>query len=362
MIRVAQLIGSLRIGGAENQVAQLAAGLPQDRFEAHIIAFSEARSGFAAALPGHVRYWCMHYRKRAAIVGWLRLYRYLRKSRVDVLQCHMYHAALPGAIIARLAGVPVVITTEHGKNTWKTWWHHFLERAVITPLVDYRVAVSEDIMRLRIEEDRVPEHKIGVISNAVETDVPQTDPAAKPRVLGALGRLVDAKDYPVLIRATRLLKDQGRDIRVEIAGDGGLRGELEALIAELGLADTVRLRGIQPAGEFLASIDMFVMSSKREGVPVALLEAMARGLPIVATRVGGIPEVLQQGQDGLLCESDSPEALAESIAVMIDDDTLRVSCARSARSRAVCTYGMSAKIREWETLYETLHGKGAAVV
>lgn len=105
---------------------------------------------------------------------------------------------------------------------------------------------------------------------------------------------------------------------------------------------------------------MFVMSSKREGVPVALLEAMARGLPIVATRVGGIPEVIRDGVDGLLCDSGNPDLLADRIVEMMGNDSLRISCAASARLRAESDYGSDSMVSRWQELYMRFTSKGAA--
>lgn len=354
MIRLAHLIGALQIGGAENQVVQVASRMPPERIEVHVVAFSERNSGFKNDLQKHVRYWCMRYRKRFAPLGWWRLYRYLRTNKIDVLQCHMYHAALPGAIIGRMAGVKVILTTEHGKNTWKKRRHHLIERLIINPLVDYRVAVSEDIRQRRIALDGVSESKIGVIDNAVDTDVQQADPWAPISVIGSLGRLVDAKDFPNLIRAVKMLKARGVGLRVVIAGEGEEREALERLIRALDLGDCVDLPGMRPAADFFRSIQLFVMSSCWEGVPVSLLEAMARGLPIVATRAGGIPEVIRDGVDGLLCPIEDPEALARAIATMIENEDLRHDCAVSARRRVVERYGVDQAASRWERLYGDL--------
>lgn len=357
MIRVAHLIGTLQVGGAENQVVQLASHLPSGRFEVHVIDVTQREGGFRSALPAHVNYWGMRYRRRTAPMGWWRLYRYLRDNRIDVLQCHMYHASLPGVIIGRLAGVRAILTTEHGKNLWKGWWQRAIERWLITPLADFRVAVSEDIRQLRMARESVPENKIGVIDNAVNTDVPQADPARPVAVIGSLGRLVDAKDYPTLIRAVHILKREGRQVRAVIAGEGEERQGIQALIQELNIEGSIKLLGVQPAAEFFRGIDLFVMSSRREGVPVALLEAMAHGLPIVATCAGGIPEVIQDGVEGLLCPVEDPDSLAQAIATMMDDQRLRCGCAAAARRKVVVRYGVEQAAQRWGQLYLDLLGR-----
>lgn len=354
MIRVAHLIGSLKVGGAENQVVLLTSHLPSERFAVHLITFSEREGGGRTTLPDHVRYFCMRYRKRFAPIGWWRLYKYLRDNRIEVLQCHMYHAALPGAIIGRLAGVRVIIVTDHGTELRQKPWQPIIERWVITPLTDFRVAVSEDIRRLRITDVGVPANKIGIIENAVATDVPQAEPDRPIAVIGSLGRLVEDKDYPTLIHAIWQLKENGRQVQAVIAGEGKVRPALQELIQALDLEDQVRLLGVQSAADFFRNIDLFVMSSRNEGMPVALLEAMARGLPIVATRAGGIPGVIRDGVDGLLCPIESPESLAQTIAAMMDNRQLRCDCAASARRRVVERYGAEQTGLKWQQLYRDL--------
>jgi len=351
-LRVAHLIGSLNIGGAENQVTMLLNALDSQRFERHVITMSESTQGFRRMLSGDVKYFCMHYRRRNALVSLYHLYRYLKDQHIDVLHCHMYHAAVKGALIGRLAGIPLILVSEHGKNTWKRWWNRVIERQVVSRWVRVRVAVSEDIRRLRIEKDGVPADSVILMPNAVDTSVMPSNNTDAPKRLGSLGRLVDAKDFTVLFQAVKILIDQGYDISLEIAGDGVEREMLESAINKLDLQTVVSLPGTRNGPEFLSSIDMFVMSSRREGVPVALLEAMAHGLPIVATAVGGIPETIKDGEEGLLSPSGQPEALAVNIARMIDDQALRVRLGKSAREKVKSCYGIENIVREWEKLYE----------
>ncbi len=351
-IRVAHLIGSLNIGGAENQVTMLLNALDPEQFERHVITMSESAQGFRAMLAGDVKYFCMHYRRRSALISLYHLYRYIKDHRIDVLHCHMYHAAVKGALVGRLATVPLILVSEHGKNTWKRWWHRVIERQLVSRWASVRVAVSEDIRQLRIEKDGIRADSVILMPNAVDTSVMLSNNTAAPKKLGSLGRLVDAKDFTILFQAVKILNGQGYDVSLEIAGDGIERESLEKAVSELGLQAVVSLPGIQNGREFLSSIDMFVMSSKREGAPVALLEAMAHGLPIVATAVGGIPETIKDGKEGLLSPPGQPEALAVNIARMIDDQALRVRLGKSAREKVESCYGIENIVSEWETLYE----------
>lgn len=354
MIRVAQFIGSLTIGGAENQVSLLANALDPQYYESHIITLNECAGGFRGTLEKGVRYYCLDYRRRNAPLALMRLYRYLKMHRIDVLHCHMYHAATKGALIGGLCGVPVILVSEHGKNSWKNAWHRLVERKLVSRLTALRVAVSDDIRRIRIEQDGVPADSVIVMANAVNTAVTLADNAARPRRLGSLGRLVDAKDFTMLFRAVRLLIDRGYDIGLEIAGDGAERKLLEQAVQELELQEVVALPGVRNAHEFLSGIDVFVMSSKHEGMPVALLEAMAHGLPIAATTVGGIPEVIEDGKEGLLSPVGDPLALADNIARLIDDQALRIRLGKNAQDKVRACYGIERVSMDWQALYRDL--------
>ena len=353
-INIAHFIGTLRIGGAENQVALLVNAMNPDRFNRHVVVMHAGGTGFSDALAPGVGFYSIDYRRRNALAALGRLRRYLIDNSIDVLHCHMYHAVTKGAVIGRLAAVPVIVTSEHGKNSWKGWHHHAIERYVVNRLVDKRIAVSEDIRQIRIREDGVRPNDIVVFPNTVDTNTMVKDNRPKPRIIGSLGRLVDAKDFPVLIHAIRHLKDGDYDVCLRIAGDGEERAQLEQLAVELGMESDIEFMGVRPAAEFLLSIDIFAMSSKREGVPVALLEAMARGLPIVSTAVGGIPEVVEDGVDGLLCQPGDPDALAGNIERLIGDAELRMSLGRNARRKVVDCYGTAGVVERWSNLYMAL--------
>jgi len=357
-VNVAHLIASLQIGGAENQVALLLSHLDSSRFQPHLITFKEVSGGFLKMLPEYVKVHCIQYRRRNAPISLYRLYKILKEQRIDILHCHMYHAGVRGSIVGWLASVSATLVSEHGKNTWKKPIHHLIEKQIVSRLTACRVAVSEDIRQIRIKEDGVPSNSVRIISNSVDTDVPVKDNKGIPRVAVALGRLIEAKDYPVLLHAVKLLHDRGYDISLRIAGEGDQRPKLERLISELGLEKQAMLVGNQNANKFLSEIDLFVMSSMREGVPVALLEAMAHGLPIVATQAGGIPEVIEHGHDGLLCPISDPKCLADKIIAMINSDNMRTEMGGSARNKVVRDFGIESVVHQWETLYESLLYEG----
>jgi len=350
-INVAQLIGSLGGGGAEQQVVQLVNHLDESRFNKHVVVFWDKTTGFKDSLTTMVKYYSLQYRRRTMPVGILKLARHLKKNKIDVLHCHMYDPNKIGSMVGKLVGVPVIITTEHGKNPWKKWHHHFIEKNIITRLVDKRIAVSEDIKGIRIKQDGVLPQQIICIPNGVAVPDYIKDTAQTPKVIGSMGRLVEAKDFPSLFKAVKIVKERGFDIELKIAGKGHLEEELKTCIHDLGMVQKIKLVGFQKQDVFLKQIDIFAMSSIREGMPVALLEAMSYGLPLVATKVGGILEVVQDEKDGLLSDPQKPMAMAENIIRIIRDKNLRNQLGNNAKNKIVKKYNIKEIAKRYGKLY-----------
>jgi len=173
--------------------------------------------------------------------------------------------------------------------------------------------------------------------------------------IGAVGRMVEAKDYATLMRAFSRALEMGVKAELIFLGDGPDRPLLEAQAVAMGVSGAVHFPGLQAnVAEWLASFDFVAFSSIREGVPVAMLEAMAFGLPVVATRVGGIPEVITDGRDGILVECRCPEELAGAIARVARDVNLRKAIGKQGRERVASLCSREAICRRYEQLFKEL--------
>jgi glycosyltransferase involved in cell wall biosynthesis len=353
-IRIAHFVGSLHVGGAERQVVSLLNSLNPEKFDKHLILLNHKNQGFENQLSSDIKLFSLGYRRRNFILTYLKLISYLKFNKIIILHSHMYHANVPAAIAGRFARIPVILTTEHGKNMWKKWHHHLIERILINQIVLKRIAVSEDIRSLRIKFDHVAPHKIICIPNGTHIPNYKADLSESPKIMGSLGRLVPAKSYQTLIKALKHLRDSCYDMQLLIAGEGPERPYLERYIKELDLSQHVKLLGVRNAEKFLKEIDIFSMSSVREGIPVALLEAMAHGLPVVVTNVGGVSEVIEDGMDGLLCPPSQPKALAENITKIIDDHALRTKLGTNAIQKIHDKYSINKIVSQYEFLYQSL--------
>lgn len=362
---VLHVIGSLGPGGAERNLCYLAPWMARSRFRYAICCLSRRgeyadeveRLGVPVIELGH--------RRRHTLRSVFRLARLLRRSRVKIIHMHLFECGLIGRLAAWAAGVPVVITHEHGKTVWKKWYHIWFERLAIRR-TDLRIAVSEDIRDLRIKHEATPPSKIVVIGNAVEPSRFEvaSEVARRKRqelgldeffIIGTVGRLVEAKAYDLLLEVAREVCARLPQARFVLVGEGHLGESLKKMRDDLGLADEVRFLGKRSdIPELLAAMDLYVITSRREGLPVSLIEAMMAARPIVSTRVGGIPDAVADGKEAVLVEPDDRGALVQAVLGLAGDPAKMRSLGADARSKALATYSAHSILEALERIYTSL--------
>ncbi len=359
-LRVCHVIDALRFGGAERQFVEILNALDGVERYAAILRDQGPGTGLWPELDRSVETVSMMVRIRFAPLHILRLAGWFRARQIDVVHCHMFWPSFFGTLAARLAGTPVVVTTDHGTSPWKRPMHYLVERMTVNRAADRRLAVSSNVARVMRERAKLAPGKIGRVFNGTRLAPALNLQQRSPVRLCAVGRFVWQKDYRTLLEAVGILKRDGIDAVLSIAGDGPLRVEMEQKASAIGIADRVRFCGLQgQIGEWLSQQDIFVLSSVEEGQPVAVLEAMARGLPVVATKVGGVPDTVRDGVDGVLVETGRPAPLAEAIRRLIADFPLRCRLGRSAHERIKATFSTEVLAEQHLTLYrEILQRKG----
>ncbi len=289
----------------------------------------------------------------------------LRQLRADVLCCSGYKPDIIGWRAGRRVGVPVV-SVSHGWTaaTWKVRCNEALDRLVLR-WMDAVVCVSA-AQAERVRRARVPEQKIVLIRNAVDIDVAAPDPAdreellgmfaRRPRlVVGAAGRLSPEKGIGVLVEAAARVLGELPEVGFVVFGEGPLRGEIEQAIRRHGLEGRFVLAGFRAdVQRLLPHFDLGVMSSFTEGLPVILLEMFAAGVPVVATAVGGIPEVIEEGRSGALVPPGDPAALARRLLDLLRDDAGRRIQGQQARLRAESEFSFARQSLQYQELFERL--------
>jgi glycosyltransferase involved in cell wall biosynthesis len=289
----------------------------------------------------------------------LRLARWLRKHRVDLVHTHNRMALIYGAPAARLAGARVV-HTKHGKNP--RGGTRLLLGNAAGRLVDAFVAVSDETAVVARQRREVAERKLLVIANGIELGRFHPDPAARERVrrelgigadawvIGTVGRVAAEKNQALLLRAAAPLL--APEVRLVVAGDGPLLPSLTELAGSLQITRVAHLLGARrdvPA--VLNALDVLAMSSDTEGLPLVVLEAMATGLPVVSTRVGGIPNVIDEGQTGLLVPAGDEAGLRDRLAMLRDDRARARTMGARAREVTVARFSAERMQRDYLELY-----------
>jgi glycosyltransferase involved in cell wall biosynthesis len=264
---------------------------------------------------------------------------------------------------AWISGRPGVVHTKHGRNYPKDKKKVFGNR-LASWLSDKIVAVSGDAAEVARHVEKVPDRKIEIIWNGIDVErffAVEVRPSISQRAIHVARLIYPTKDQVTLLHAVRRVVDAEPGFSLDIVGDGPYRAELEALCDELKLRRHVRFLGQRDDVHALMSqADMFVLSSITEGLSITLLEAMATGLPIVATRVGGNPEVVADGETGLLVPPRSPDALAEAILRLVRDPQSARRMGAAARQRAELSFDIRRVVARYEELYRSVLRPGHA--
>jgi sugar transferase (PEP-CTERM/EpsH1 system associated) len=286
--------------------------------------------------------------------------RVLRRERPDIVHTHAWGTLLEGLVAARLARVPVIIHGEHGTLQLKRH-QRWLQRIGLSA-ADQVLAVSSRLAERITRDIGFPQQRIQTIRNGVdlarfvgidrEAARRALDLPMDVAVIATVGRLVPVKDQATLITALSIVRRRLPSALLLIAGDGPLRDALLAHARTLGIENNVRMIGHRPDVETVFSAaDVFALSSVSEGLSNTILEAMASGLPVVATRVGGADEMVVEGETGLLVPASSPGELAGALATVLADAGRRSAMGAAGRARVHAEFTLDGMVRRYERLY-----------
>lgn len=295
----------------------------------------------------------------------------MRDQSFDIIHTNGYFADIIGIPAARMMGIPS-ISTCHGfiTNDMKLKLYCFLDRMVLL-FANKIIAVSDDI-KDNLAKIGIKKSKIRVILNSVESNsdrsalkfsrmqIPSNlDLQDEDLVLGYVGRLSEEKGTKFLIEAVSSLDQAKVPVKLLLIGDGHQKRELERLVQEKGLNRKVLFVGFQDRIEvWLKMLDVFVLPSLSEGTPMALLEAMAQGLPVVASNVGGIPSIIRSGYNGILTEPANQRKLVDAISMIYQNSQFRASLGVSAKKTVRERFNAAIWVKEIESLYLSIQRRG----
>ncbi len=378
-LTILYMIGTLDRGGTEGQLMELATRLDARRFRPVVCSLSSggphAETLSAAGIP--VRVIGFRGLKRGIwnplslpkiVKEFGELVRFVRLQRPAIVHSFLFWAYILGTYAARAAGVPTIISSRRGLGHFKAKKPHYLllER-LANRWTNLLVANSEAVKQDVITQEGVAAAKIRVVYNGIDADryMQPHDPNLRRElglpigvpVVGVVANFIHYKGHRVFLDACCRLRAARPDARFLLIGDGPCRAELERRTIELKLGEAVRFLGSrEDIPELLAQINIAALPSMEEGFPNAVLEAMAAGIPVVASRVGGVPEAIVDGSTGFLVTPGEPEELAGSILALLNDPARAEAMGRAGRRRVVERFGITRMVEETQAIYEELLG------
>lgn len=341
-MRIAHVIKVTRISGAERHLLFLLDGLRQRGLDARLIILVERdepmREMMEAAKARGIPAQSMPIGRDYDLPLLWRLRRALRHIKPDIVHTHLIHADLYGCVSAKLAGVGAVVSSRHLDDAfrYRARWRRVNRR--LWRMIDGGIAISAAMKQFALTIEAAPAPKVSVVLYGMEfkwlndEDIDaarlrlraELKMAADAQLLGMACRLVEQKGIPYALEAMRRIRSDFPRAHLVIAGDGDQASELRRLASRLGIADRVHWLGWRAdAADLMAAFDVFLLPSLREGFGLVLLEAMSRRLPIVASHVGAIPEIVIDGETGILVEPRNVDELAKAMTRLLNDRALR---------------------------------------
>jgi glycosyltransferase involved in cell wall biosynthesis len=367
MKNVLHLTETWNTGGAENVFISLVDNLDKTRYKSVVCLLRDGwlktqldrRGVETLVLPQH----------QSFDFPWLyQLIKLLRRRSIDVMHTHEFAMNVYGSLLSRITGIPIV-TTVHGKNYYceklrRRLGYRFAARQSIM------VAVSDDLKRFLTESVRIRSEYVRVVPNGIDlnryaiNDVDNTVRkelginAGRP-VIGTVGNLFAVKGQIYLVKACQIVANTIPDFVLLVAGEGEELAVLREEARNLGIQENVKFLGFrEDVPSLLQAIDVFVLPSLSEGLPLSVLEALALQKPVVASDVGGIPEVVEDGITGFLVPPKNPEALADKILLLLRNPQLAADFGKEGRKKVEEAFSLEHMIQEYQSLYEELFQHG----
>ena len=384
-IKLAHVITRFVCGGAENVVVSLAAALDREKYQIVIVTgeLSDSEKGLEAVLNKNnielitIRQMVRRVSIARDILATLRLYFLIRNKGIDIIHTHTSKAGALGRMAAFLAKVPAIVHSPHGNifepkgnipgvsdNPAARAFFLFIER-LLAKFTDKIIALSDNERRQYIALKIAQPDKFVTIYDGIDyekflrgtTNLKKEDFGfhGDDPVIGCIGRLDPEKGQVYLIQSAEALLKECPRLKFLIVGEGSCRSQLEAYAAELGIRDALRFLGLRKdVSQLLSVMDIFVLPSLYEGLGIAVLEAMARSLPVIASRVGGVPEIIDDGVTGILVAPEDSRAIAEAVRLLLGNREKAHTLGVNACERVNKNFGINLMVEKIEKLYNTL--------
>jgi glycosyltransferase involved in cell wall biosynthesis len=367
--RILHVVDSLDVGGTETQMVQLAQRLDPCRYDVTVATLRAGGPLTEALQKAGIR--ILEFPKRRTMLSFqaagqlIRMAWFIRRQKIDVVHAHDLWGNLMAVPAAWLARAPVIISSQ--RNLATLWWYTPRRKKIIRRvhlLATFVIANSDASRRLLIEEFWIPSERVRVLHNGVDFERIATVHGNRRELFPGLAsnaKLIinvanmnsNVKGQSVLIEAAMDVCTALPESKFVLVGDGPLRAQFEEQVRKLGIWDHFLFLGRRrDVPEILSCGDLFVFPSFAEGLPNAVLEAAAAGLPIVATTVGGIPEIIEHGVAGLLVPPKNPQALCAALLQLLKDPPFAATLARTGKERVSSQFCFDTAVARLEALYD----------
>ena len=369
-IKILYIITSSGIGGAERILYYTATGLDYNKYDISVCSLKKMGEIARALEKQGIAVYCLHMGDRESFWGWLssiialiRLFPYLIRIRPTIIHSFLFRANILARIAGYLTGIPIIISSTRVMGGEKKYFHYV--EMITSFMVDHYVAVSESVQRYIIDKSKISAEKISVIYNGVNIKSQDNSCEQNPkmpfkiedkdRILMTVGRLHKQKGHCYLIQAVSKVRKEFPNVKLLVAGEGEEENNLKKLVKSLDLTNEVIFAGLSSDIEGILSMaELFILPSLWEGLPNVLLEAMAAGKPVVATKVGGISEIVVPGETGMLIPPRDTDALAIAIIDLLQNRLKAKDMGEAARIRAGKRFSIYKMIEKTENLYQEL--------
>ncbi len=349
-IKIGYLIGSSEIGGTEKMILTLVKNLNKNIFE--IVFFCIKGEGkFTKKLKEeNFKVYVVNLKKNP--ISFITLFFLIKRENLNILQSFLFVANILGRIYGKILGIKLVISSQRSTDPWRKWYHWFLERITVR-WVDLIVSNSYSAREILIKKGKIPRKKIKVIPNGIE--IPEKIVKVEEKdyiIIGTVGNLRRAKGYFHLIEASKIVIEKFKNVRFYIVGEGELKKEILKRIKSYNLEQYFVLTGyIENIYDYLKIFDIFVLPSLWEGCPVSLLESMGYGIASIATDVGDVPYIIENGETGYIVKVGDYKDMAERIINLIENKGLREKIGQKAREKIKRDYRVEEMVKGYASIY-----------
>jgi len=359
-IKILYLTTASKLSGTEKMLYELVKGIDKEKYEVMVCTIKDDLSSqlLDRLRKKGIKTACLNLDKKWKVWRVFKLLKIIKNFNPDVLQSFLFFDNILARIFGKLARIQIIISGQRSAETCRSRIRNFFDKITIN-FADYMVSNSEAGKKIVIKRDGFPEEKIKVIYNGIDLDKTrqlETKKSKKITKIGFVGRLRTEKGLNYLIEAVVILKNKINDFVVLTIGEGPERENLEKLVCKNGVENLICFLGYkEKAWKYMQKFDLLVLPSLWEGFPNVIIEAMVQNVLVVATRVGGVPELIEDNETGFLVEPRDSKALAEKINYVLSlPEEGKKKIMKNARKTVKENFFIEKMVKEYEKLYENL--------